>query len=134
MIAAVLGPAKASCNICVDLNWDLYDHPFAVHDGRRRPLPYTQIQTTLQNVSISAERGCNICSLLYEGITRVSRCLVDKDESYSEMIAKSILTIEVRHNGPVMVRMCAHDDEDTTYLRVEFYAQGGALLHSAFIM
>jgi hypothetical protein len=60
--------------------------------------------------------------------------LIDKDAAYSEMLAKSILVIELRHNGPVIVRLCAHDDEDTTYLLVEFYTRGGAPMHPLFII
>jgi hypothetical protein len=41
------------------------------------------------------------------------------------MLAKSILEIELKHDGPVIVRLCAHDDEDTTYLLVEFYTRRG---------
>jgi hypothetical protein len=51
----------------------------------------------------------------------VSRSLIDKDVAYSERLAKSGLVIELRHDGPVIVRLCAPDDEDTTYLLVEFY-------------
>lgn len=113
---------KASCNSCVDLNWNLYSHPPYAHG---LPLPYTQIQTTLQNITLSAERGCQFCSLLCEGITAVSRSLINKDAAYSGMLAKSILVIELRHNGPVIVNLCAYDDEDTTYLLVEFYTCRG---------
>jgi len=122
---------KASCNRCVDLNWNLYCHPTYAHG---LPLPYAQIRTTLQNITLSAERGCQICSLLSEGITAVSRSLIDKDAVYSEMLAESNLVIELRHNGPVIVRMCAHDDEDTTYLLVEFYTHRGTPMHPLFII
>jgi hypothetical protein len=82
----------------------------------------------LQNVTLSAERGCQICSLLCEGIAAVSRSLIDKNAAYSEMLAESILVIELRHNGPVIVSLCARDDEDSTYLLVEFYTRQGAPL------
>lgn len=122
---------KAFCNCCVDLNWNLYCHPTY---ARGLPLPYTNIQTTLQNITLSAEQGCQICSLLCEGITAVSRSLIDKDAAYSEMLAKSILEIELRHNGPVIVSLCAHDDEETTYLLVEFYTRLGAPMQPLFII
>jgi len=122
---------KASCHRCVDLNWNLYCHPTYAHG---LPLPYAQIQTTLQNITLSAQQGCQICSLLCEGITAVSRSLIDKDPAYSEMLAKSILEIELRHDGPVIVRLCAHDDEDTTYLLVEFYTRRGAPMQPLFII
>jgi hypothetical protein len=122
---------KASCNRCVDLNWNLYCHPTYAHG---LPLPYAQIKTTLHNITLSAERGCQICSLLCECITAVSRSLINKDASYSEMLAKSILVIELRHNGPVIVNLCAHDDEDTTYLLVEIYTRQSALPVHDFII
>jgi hypothetical protein len=84
---------KASCNRCVDLNWNLYCHPTYAHG---LPLPYTQIKTTLQNITLSAERGCQICSLLCEGIIAISKSLINKDASYSEMLAKSILVIVLK--------------------------------------
>jgi hypothetical protein len=49
--------------------------------------------------------------------------LIDKDAAYSKMLAKSILEIELRHDGLVIVRLCAYDNEDTTYLLVEFYTR-----------
>jgi len=70
---------------------------------------------------LSAKQGCQICLLLCKGITAVSRSLIDKDVAYSKMLAKSILEIELRYDKPVIVRLCAYDNEDTTYLLVEFY-------------
>lgn len=122
---------RASCNRCVDLNWDLYCHPTY---ARGLPLPFAKIQTTLQNITLSAEQRCQICSLLCEVITAVSRSLIDNDAAYSEMLAQSILEIELRHDGPVIVRLCAHDDEDTTYLLVELYTHRGAPMQPLFII
>jgi hypothetical protein len=113
----------ASCSSCVDLNWNLY-YPASTSQGL--PLPYRRIETTMTNITRSAEQGCQTCSILCEGIACVSKSFIEQEELFSDWVCKSLLRIELRHDGPFTVELCPQDDEDTTYLLIEFFSLKGA--------
>lgn len=112
----------ASCSSCVDLNWSLY---YSAKNYQGLPLPYRRIETTMSNISRSAEQGCQTCSILCEGIACVSKSFIEEEESYSDWFCKSLLRIELRHDGPFTVELCPQDDEDKTYLLIEFFTLKG---------
>ncbi|KAH8586365.1 heterokaryon incompatibility protein-domain-containing protein [Bisporella sp. PMI_857] len=76
----------------------------------------------MPNIVRSAEQGCQTCSILCEGIARVSKSFVEQEELFSDWFCKSLLRIELRHDGPFIVELCPQDDEDTTYLLVAFFS------------
>lgn len=116
---------QALCSSCVDLDWDLYYPP----KSAGLPLPSRSIMTTMPNVTRFAEQGCLTCSILQEGILAVSKSIIEQESLYSDWLAMSLLSIEIRHDGPLLVELCSHEDEDTTYLLVEFYSLKGMPVH-----
>lgn len=112
----------ASCSSCVDLNWNFY---YGRKMANGLPFPYRRLKTTLRNIKRAAEIGCKTCSIICEGIFIVSKSLIDREPLYANWLSMSHLNIELRNRGPVVIEVCPWDDEDTTYLLVEFYTLPG---------
>jgi hypothetical protein len=68
-----------------------------------------------------AEKGCETCSIFCEGVSACGRSFMEQEPLYREWLSMSQLIIELRNKGSVVVEICPWDDEDTTYLSVEFY-------------
>lgn len=119
-VRAISSPCqRATCNYCVDLSWDLYCDPenICFFD--------ISIQTTFQGITRSAERGCQTCSLLCEGLTAVTRSLNDQDAYDGEMLAIGHLEIHIRNHGSISVQVYHKLDRIKCCLEVEFYADRG---------
>jgi hypothetical protein len=100
----------ARCNTCVDLNYDFYPNNLGLW-------PRRWISTTLYNIKKSATSGCKHCSLLFDGIKRVSTL----PESLFKALEGSWLLNEVR----ISLKIGDAIQVSVFGMRIEFYSHGG---------
>ncbi|KAH7363868.1 heterokaryon incompatibility protein-domain-containing protein [Rhexocercosporidium sp. MPI-PUGE-AT-0058] len=110
---------RATCNRCVDLNWDFYADlsGFGDYSSSRH------IMTTYRSIIASAKIGCHLCSLLCEGIAAVTKSVIDQDILSRDTLQSANLSIQLRRHASTMVSLIGPAGE--WEFPVEFYTSGG---------
>ncbi len=105
----------AACDVCLDLNWDLYSA------GK-----HVDVEST--HLALSASRGCVPCRIIKEGIELIEKEVVLPAGGESHLVYPGLLQIHLRKNRGLFVEISSIDDYSVRKnyeIELEFFSIAG---------
>ena len=99
------GCGEAKCSTCVDLSYKLYPRGFEDRDGPDNYSTHSpdgrrsrDISTTVYNLRESSRRGCQKCTIIFEGLKRVCSLSSSEDRKLTSLTHWEVV-IKLRIDG-----------------------------------